>query len=88
MIFQVSAQKPIQHIQQCMRDAPSAGSLYKIIGGGETAEGLSNWDNLLLFSELFHSWAQKCLGKENDFVKKVASHQEHLKYGIDIDIEQ
>lgn len=69
-------------------EGSSAGSLYRMIGGGEAAEGLSNWDNLLLFSDLFHTWTQKCLGSlgmENLFVKKIAEQQEHLKYGIDVE---
>jgi len=67
-------------------EGSSAGSLYKMIGGGETPDGLSNWDSLLLFSDLFHSWIQKCLfGQEASFVKQVANQKEHLKFGIDIE---
>ena len=65
-------------------EGSSAGSLYRMIGGGgDTTGGLTNWDNLLLFSELFPSWIQKCLGLENTFVKQVANQKEHLRYGID-----
>lgn len=65
-------------------EGSSASSLYRMIGGGgETTEGLSNWDTLLLFSDLFHSWIQKCLGLENTFVKQVADQKEYLRYGID-----
>jgi len=65
-------------------EGSSASSLYRMIGGGgETTQGLSNWENLQVFSELFHGWVQKCLGLENSFVKQVAEQKEHLRYGID-----
>ena len=70
-------------------EGSSANSLYKMIGGGgETTQGLSNWDNLQLFSELFHNWVQKCLGFENSFVKMVVDKEDHLRYGIEIEQKQ
>ena len=66
-------------------EGSKANSLYKMIGGGgEAADGLSNWDNVQLFSGLFHSWVQKCLGFENSFAKMVAEQEANLTYGIEI----
>ena len=66
-------------------EGSSAGSLYRMIGGGgETPEGLSNWASLQLFSNLFHSWVQRGLGLDNSFSEQVSEHEDHLKYGIDL----
>jgi len=67
-------------------EGSSASSLYKMIGGGgETSDGLTNWDSLQLFSDLFHNWIQRCMGQENSFSKHVIENQDHLKYGIDLE---
>ena len=65
-------------------EGSSASSLFHMIGGGQTTDGLYNWDTLQLFSDLCHSWLQKCLGFENTFAQKVEKKKDILVYGIDI----
>merc|ERR1711915_880017 len=69
---------------QIIMEGSSASSLFHMIGGGQTTDGLYNWDTLQLFSDLCHSWLQKCLGFENTFAQKVEKKKDILVYGIDI----
>lgn len=67
-----------------LMEGSSAGSLYRMMGGGGADQaGLSHSQYLILNSDLFVSWVEKCLTNETShFVETIKDNRESLEFGI------